>query len=205
MDVVWGYLLSTDRSVGNLMTRDDILDAAAQVIRKKGFHAASMADIAGAVNLQKASLYHHVSSKQEILLELLDRALEMLMARIAPVVNEPIPADEKLRRMILVYLQSLAENPDLSSVLLFEHRSLDKKLHALHVPNRDRFENLWQGVLCQGVRARLFYCPDVGLAVRGLMGTLNWTLTWYRPDGALPIEKIANYYADLFFNGLLKK
>jgi hypothetical protein len=37
------------------------------------------------------------------------------------------------------------------------------------------------------------------------MGTLNWTLTWYRPDGALSIDKIANYYADLFFDGLLKK
>ena len=82
------------------MTRDDILDAAAQVIRKKGFHAASMADIANVVNLQKASLYHHVSSKQEILLELLDRALEMLTARIAPIVNQSIPADEKLRLMI---------------------------------------------------------------------------------------------------------
>ena len=89
-----------------------------------------MADIASAVNLQKASLYHHVSSKQEILLELLDRALEMLTARIAPIANQPIPADEKLRQMICVYLQSLAENPDLSSVLLFEHRSLDKKSHA---------------------------------------------------------------------------
>ena len=83
------------------MTRDDILDAAAQVIRKKGFHAASMADIASAVNLQKASLYHHVSSKQEILLELLDRALEMLTARIAPIVNQSISSDEKLRQMIL--------------------------------------------------------------------------------------------------------
>ena len=60
------------------MTRDDILDAAAQVIRQKGFHGASMADIAEAVKLQKASLYHHVNSKQEILLALLDRALEML-------------------------------------------------------------------------------------------------------------------------------
>ena len=57
------------------MTRDDILDAAAQVFRKKGFHGASMADIADSVNLQKASLYHHVSSKQDILLELLERAL----------------------------------------------------------------------------------------------------------------------------------
>ena len=187
------------------MTRDDILDAAAQVIRKKGFHAASMADIAGAVNLQKASLYHHVSSKQEILLALLDRALEMLTAQIAPIVNQSNPADEKLRRMIHVYLKSLAANPDLSSILLFEHRSLDKKSHARHVPNRDRFESLWRDVVHEGVRAKLFTCSDVGLAVRGLMGILNWTLTWYRPNGSLSIEKIADYYADLFFNGLLKQ
>ena len=187
------------------MTRDDILDAAAQVIRKKGFHAASMADIAGAVNLQKASLYYHVSSKQEILLALLDRALEMLTARITPIVNQSIPADEKLRGLIHVYLQSLAENPDLSSVLLFEHRSLDKKSHARHVPNRDRFEGLWREVIHEGIRAKLFTCSDVGLTVRGLMGVLNWTLTWYRPDGPLSIEKIADHYADLFFSGLLKK
>ena len=47
--------------------------------------------------------------------------------------------------------------------------------------------------------------PMPELAVRGLMGTLNWTLTWYRPDGPSSIEKIADHYADLFFNGLLKK
>jgi AcrR family transcriptional regulator len=187
------------------MTRDDILDAAAQVIRKKGFHAASMADIAESVNLQKASLYHHVSSKQQILLELLDRALEMLTARITPIINQSIPADEKLRQMIRVYLQSLAENPDLSSVLLFEHRSLDKKSHARHVPHRDQFEDLWRDVVREGVRTRLFTCSEVGLAVRGLMGILNWTLTWYRPNGSMSIEKIADYYADLFFDGLLKK
>ena len=187
------------------MSRDDILDAAAQVIRKKGFHAASMADIAQAVSLQKASLYHHVSSKQEILLELLDRALGMLTDRILPIVNQSITPDEKLRQMIRIYLRSLAENPDLSSVLLFEHRSLDKKSHARHVPNRDRFEDLWRSVVREGDRTKLFACRDVGLAVRGLMGILNWTLTWYRPDGPLPIEKIADYYADLFFNGLLKK
>ena len=65
------------------MTREDILEAAAQVFRQKGFHGASMSDIAAAVSLQKASLYHHVSSKQEILLELLERALELLLERIS--------------------------------------------------------------------------------------------------------------------------
>ncbi len=187
------------------MTRDDILDAAAQVFRQKGFHGASMQDIAAAVNLQKASLYHHVASKQEILLALLDRALEMLTERIAPVANQSIPADEKLRQMIHVYLQSLSENSDLSSVLLFEHRSLDKKSHARHIPNRDRFEKLWRDVVNEGVRTKAFDCADVNMAIRALMGVMNWTLTWYRPDGEKSIAQIADVYADLFFKGLLIK
>ena len=146
------------------MTREDILEAAAQVFRKKGFHGASMANIAEAVNLQKASLYHHVSSKQEILLELLDRALELLLERISPIATQPIPADERLRLMIREYLQILAENTDLSAVLLFEHRSLEGKQHARHVPNRDKFESLWRDVLAEGVRSKRFVCEDVALA-----------------------------------------
>lgn len=187
------------------MTRDDILDAAAQVFRKKGFHGASMADIADSVNLQKASLYHHVTSKQEILLELLERALSLLEEQISGVASQSLPADQKLRQMIRAYLQALAEYPDMSSVLLFEHRSLDKKNHSRHVPHRDRFEALWRDVVLEGRRTKVFDCPDAGLAVRALMGTMNWTLTWYRPDGPLSITKIADDYADLFLNGLMKK
>ena len=187
------------------MTRDDILDAAAQVFREKGFHGASMADIAGSVKLQKASLYHHVASKQEILLELLERALALLEEEITRVASQNIPADRKLRLMIRAYLQALAEYPDLSAVLLFEHRSLDKKSHARHVPHRDRFEGLWREVINEGKRAKIFDCPDTGLAVRALMGTMNWTLTWYRPNGPLAITRIADEYANLFLGGLVKK
>lgn len=186
------------------MTRDDILDAAAQVIRQKGYHGASMADIAEAVNLQKASLYHHVSSKQEILLDLLERALQMLSERISPIAASQAPADEKLRQMIVAYLHLLSENSDLSSVLLFEHRSLDRKSHARHVPHRDKFEELWRNVLNEGVHSGAFACPDTGLAVRALMGIMNWTLTWYNPAGPKSIEEIADQYADLLFHGLLK-
>lgn len=186
------------------MTREDILDAAAQVIRRKGFHGASMSDIADAVSLQKASLYHHVSSKQEILLALLERALGMLTEQIAGISSRAIPADEKLRLMIRAYLSALAENSDLSSVLLFEHRSLDKKSHARHIPHRDTFEGLWREVVNEGVRAKIFSCSDTGMAVRALMGVMNWTLTWYSPEGEKTINEIADGYADLFFHGLLK-
>jgi TetR/AcrR family transcriptional regulator, cholesterol catabolism regulator len=186
------------------MTRDDILDAAAQVFRQKGFHGASMSAIADSVNLQKASLYHHVTSKQEILLALLDRALGMLTDHISAISSQAVPADQKLKQMIRAYLSALAENADLTAVLLFEHRSLDKKSHMRHVPQRDKFEGLWRDVLNEGVRAKIFDCKDAGMAVRALMGTLNWTLTWYRPEGDKTIEKIADEYADLFLTGLLK-
>lgn len=186
------------------MTRDDILDAAAQVFRQKGFHGASMSDIADALDVQKASLYHHVKSKQEILLALLDRALVMLIEHIGEISSQPLPADEKLRQMIHAYLKALTDNPDLTSVLLFEHRSLDKKSHARHVPRRDMFEELWRDVFNEGVREKVFNCKDTDMAVRALMGVMNWTLTWYRPEGERSIEEISNQYADLFFKGLLK-
>jgi len=186
------------------MTREDILEAAAQVFRQKGFHGASMQDIAKAVNLQKPSLYHHVSSKQEILLALLDRALELLLERISAISNQAIPADKKLREMVRTYLQILAENTDLSAVLLFEHRSLERKQHARHVPNRDRFEALWRNVLKEGVAAKLFVCDDPALTTRAILGILNWTITWYRPAGALGIDEIADRYCDLLLNGLCR-
>lgn len=186
------------------MTRDDILDAAAQVFRQKGFHGASMANIAEAVNLQKASLYHHVSSKQEILFELLERALELLLERISPLASLDLPADERLRRMIREYLQILAENTDLSAVLLFEHRSLEGRQHARHIPNRDKFENLWRDVLREGVRSKQFVCDDIPLVARALLGIMNWTITWYRPNGTLTIDQIASHYSNLLLNGLLK-
>jgi len=186
------------------MTREDILEAAAQVFRHKGFHGASMKDIADAVSLQKASLYHHVSSKQEILLEILERALQMLLERISSITNQNIPADKKLRLMVREYLLILVENIDLATVLLFEHRALERRQHARHIPNRDTFESLWKDVISEGVSKKLFKCDNPALATRALLGQLNWTITWYRDDGNLTIEQIADQYSNLLLNGLLK-
>ena len=184
--------------------RNEILDAARRCFVRSGFHGASMQDIAKAVNLQKPSLYHHVSSKQEILLALLDRALELLLERISAISSQDIPADKKLQEMVRAYLQILAENTDLSAVLLFEHRSLERKQHARHVPNRDRFEALWRSVLEEGVAAGLFVCDDTALTTRAILGILNWTITWYHPEGTLEINEIADRYSNLLLNGLCR-
>jgi TetR/AcrR family transcriptional regulator, cholesterol catabolism regulator len=184
------------------MTRDDILQSAAQVFRQKGFHGASMADIAEAVQLQKASLYHHFSSKQEILLELLDIALEMVSTRMEQVMAQGIPPEQKLRLAMRSYLQTLSEQGDVVSVLLLEYRSLDPEFQSRHIPNRDRFEQMWRDLLQQGVEAGAFHCENIPMAVRGLMGSLNWSITWFRPDGPMTVEQIADYFADLVIKGI---
>ena len=187
------------------MTREKILEAASQIFSEKGYHAASMQDIASAVNLQKASLYHHISGKQEILLELLDQALNILIERIGAVVSQPEPPVDKLHHAMQVYLQSLIDQRDLSAVLLFEHRSLDAELKSRHMPQRDRFESLWRSLIQEGVADGSFESDDPAQVARALLGVMNWTITWYRFDGPLTGREIADQYAEMFLKGLLKR
>ena len=185
------------------MDRDTILEAAAQIISEKGFHAASMQEIAEAVSLQKASLYYHVTSKQEILLALLDRALDILIDRMQAVLAQPLPPEGKLREAMIAYLDILTEHNTLASVLLLEHRSLDPELHDRHIPRRDKYENLWRTLIEEGIAAGVFRRNDPSFTARALLGVMNWTITWYRPEGSLSPKEIAEQYADIFLNGLL--
>ena len=186
------------------MSKTAILESAAQVIRQKGFHAASMADIAEAVQLQKASLYHHFSSKQDILLELLDRALNIVTGQMDLVLAKKMPPDEKLRLAMRTYLHTLSEQGDLVSVLLLEHRSLNAEYQLKHIALRDKFEKMWRDLIQEGVDAGIYSIENIPLTVRGLMGVMNWTITWYDPSGSLSIDEISDRFADLFLNGLKK-
>jgi TetR/AcrR family transcriptional regulator, cholesterol catabolism regulator len=187
------------------MTREEILMAAAQIFSQKGFHATSMADIAQAVNLQKASLYYHISSKQELLLEMLNQALDLLIERMEAVMSRPLPPDEMLRQAMEEYLATLLGHRELASVLLLEYRSLEPEYHARHIPRRDRYERLWRDLIFQGMDAELFCCIDPAMAARALLGVMNWTITWYRPDGSMSVKEINDQFTDLFLNGLLTR
>ena len=187
------------------MTRDEILEAAAQIFSQKGFHATSMQDIAQAVKLQKASLYHHVNSKQEILVEVLDQALDLLIENMQQVMQRSFPADQMLRQAIRAYMTTILEHRELSSVLLLEHRSLEPELHARHVPRRDRFEQLWRDLIQRGMDEDIFCCADPAMTARALLGVMNWSITWYRSDGPLAPEGIADQIADLHLFGLLNR
>lgn len=184
------------------MTRDQILEAAAQIFSEKGFHAASMRDIADAVDLRKASLYHHVSSKQEILVDLLDKALDVLIASMEDVVAQDLAPEDKLRLAMKTYLEILTHRRNLSSVLLLEHRSLEPEFHLRHIPRRDKFEGLVRGIIEDGIEQGVFACGNPRLAIKTILGVINWTIMWYRPEGESTPDQIADFNADLLIEGL---
>ena len=184
------------------MSRETILRAAAKIFQEKGYHAASMQDIAEAVDLKKGSLYHHVSSKQEILLALLDEALELIVERLEEAITPDLSASMKLREAMRAYLDFLAENRSLSSVLLLEYRSLEPEFKESHIPRRDQVDRIWQGIIEEGMSTGEFMTQTPGLASKALLGVLNWTITWYREDGPLSAKEIADQFTDLFLQGL---
>jgi AcrR family transcriptional regulator len=184
------------------VSRDHILISAAQVFCKKGYNGASMADIANAVGLQKATLYHHFGSKQEILSELLDRAMAIVTENMAKVLQLDCSPDEKIKTAMRTYLQVLCDQPDLSSVLLLEYRSLEKELYKKHIHNRDKFEKMWRDLVREGIDSGQLHSKSVSMTVWAMLGVMNWTITWYRPEGKLSTEEISELFSNLFLDGL---
>lgn len=187
------------------MTREGILEAAARIFSEKGFHATSMQDIAEAVNLQKASLYHHFPSKQAILADILDEALDLINNNLAAVSSQALSPDEKLRQAMVSYFQTIAQNKDLSAVLLLEQRALDPVQKNRLAERRERFERLWRDLIIEGENEGVFTNVDASLTGRAILGVMNWSVTWYRSDGARSADEIANLFADFLLNGLLIK
>jgi len=185
------------------MTKQDILEASAQAFAEKGYHASSMEDIAQIVGVKKASLYHHVESKQEILVELLDQSLDMLIKRVGSVVKKNIPYEKKFELAIKTYMEALIEYRELSSVLLLEHRSLDEDGLKRHVPRRDMLESLFRGIIEDGIKSGVFNDDDSRISVKAVMGVANWLIMWFRDDGSLTAQEISAMLSNLLLNGLL--
>jgi AcrR family transcriptional regulator len=186
-----------------VLTRDGILEAAARIFSEKGYHATSMNDIAEAVSLQKASLYYHFENKQEILITLLDHALDLINSRLESVIIQPLTPEEKLRKAMITYMETIAEYQSLAAVLLLELRSLDPTLKARHATQREKFENIWKDMIREGKRQGKFHSIDPSITGRAILGVMNWSVTWYSSSGPKSASEIANLFADILLKGLI--
>lgn len=203
--------------------REDIILAAAEVLQRNGYEAATMKDIAAAVNLTAASLYHHFRNKDTLLLAVLELGLEIVIQQIEPIASSTKPSDQKLCEMIRAHVVGLTENTAVGAAMVFEIRALmhvkaplktasaeDREAFQSFIDRRsaffarrDHFEDLFRTVVREGIEHGTFRSLDVPIFVKALLGAHNWIGVWYKPEGRLNGAQIADLFADAMLKGIL--
>lgn len=191
--------------IKTLATDAEIVEAATRIFREKGFHATSMQDIADAVGLLKGSLYHHISSKKDLLLKIFQAGMQMAVDTIEEVACTDLPPEEKLRLAIYRHIELVAEHLDHATVFALEARALTPAQRQHLVTQRDHFERLFRQIVQEGIDAGVFRPVDSKLVTFALLGMHNWFVLWYREDGRLSPQEIAAVFVDMVFYGLVSK
>jgi AcrR family transcriptional regulator len=185
------------------VSRDSIIQAAVRLFNQNGYHATSMVDIAHAVNIKKPSLYHHFDSKEAILLAILEHGMDRLISEIEAIAASDMDCVDKVRSAVHAHATLIASSPQGAAVFLREDRGLGKDYMEHYVAKRDRFERLFRQIVGDCIRDGSFRDTDVAISVHALLGMVNWMTRWYRQDGRLTADEIADIFADLFISGLL--
>jgi AcrR family transcriptional regulator len=175
------------------------------VFYEKGYDGASMQDIAEAVGLTKAGLYHHVSSKDMLLFEIMNYGMDILDETVLAKVKQIPDPRERLRQTILGHIDLVVRARDMEiTVILHENRSLKgalrKKINARKKAYIEYLEDLIAQVQEQsGLPPKL----PAHIAAFAVLGMINWLYQWYHAEGPIKQEEIACAYVDFFFRGLL--
>src|SRR3972149_3081913 len=182
-------------------TRDRLLQSAASLFRTRGYAGATTRELASSLGMQSASLYHHMGKKEDLLFELSVSALETINKRVSAAVLAAEPAD-RLRELIKAHLHAALAQQDAHAVMLLELRALSSERRAEVLGLRGAYQALVERTLAEGqasnaIRADM---PARQLAL-GLLNLLNWTIFWYRPDGALSSESLADLFTRIFVEG----
>jgi len=175
---------------------------ATRLFRQRGYHATSMQDLGEALGMNRGSLYHYISGKDELLWAILNRALDLLEARVLPLLDTVAPPVERLTAAIREHLRVAADHVDELSLIQIELRSLNPERQREIIHRRNAYENRWRGTIEAGIDDGSLRPFDVRLAGIGILSACNWFTQWYRPDGPMSVDQIADAFGELFLGGL---
>lgn len=181
--------------------RDDILRAAARMFRERGFAATGMRDIAEAADLSAANLYHYFRGKDEILFYCQDRALDSMLASVEEARRAADGAGERLRHVLSAHLKTMLDEVAGATA----HLQVDalSPAHRAHViRKRDRYERALRRLIEDGIEAGTFVPTDAAIVARAMLGALNWTVTWFRPEGPQTADRVADTIARFLVRGV---
>jgi AcrR family transcriptional regulator len=161
-----------------------------------------MQDLGDALGMNRGSLYHYIASKDELLWMVLTRAFDLLDARVVPVIESDASPPERLRLAIREHLRVAADHADELSLIQIELRSLSPQRRAEMIARRDAYEARWRAAIAAGVDDGSLRPFNVRLAGIGILSVSNWFTQWFRPDGPLDVDNVAEQFCDLFLDGL---
>jgi AcrR family transcriptional regulator len=185
--------------------KEQIIVTAAQLFKQKGYEASSMRDIALVLNIEAASLYHHIKSKEEILELICFTMAQKFLSAIAEVNDIYFNAEEKLRKAILHHVEIITEDINKSAVFLREWRSLPENSLKDFMQLRNHYESEFTHIIENGMQEDIFENVDKKFAVLSILSSVNWINEWYQADGKMNAEEIAKKISDFVMGGLRKK
>jgi AcrR family transcriptional regulator len=177
----------------NEARRVDILRAAARVFRRRGIAAAGMREIAEEAGLSPGNLYHYFSGKDEILLFCQERTLERMLEAVTSARGS---AEERLRSVLRAHVHSMLDEME-GTVAHLDVESLPVRMRAKMIERRDAYERALRAIVAEAMPR-----GDAALITRAMLGAVNWTARWYRPDGASSVDDIADRLAEYLLKGL---
>src|ERR1700722_19553702 len=186
-------------------SRQEILRTAARLFQQRGYDATSMNDVAAALKLSKGGLYHHFQSKDEILYQIMNHAMDITQERVIDPVRRIADPEQALRALIRLHIEVVLSPRDREiTVMLHENHplppSLRKKINARKKEYVRFLENLITEVQ-KFRRATGKVSPRA--AAFALLGMINWIYQWYKPEGELQAQNLVPQFTDLVFGGLL--
>ena len=187
-------------------SRQEILRTAARLFQQRGYDATSMNDVAAALKLSKGGLYHHFQSKDEILFEIMDHAMEITQDRVLNPVRGIADPEERLRALIRLHIEVVLSPRDREiTVMLHENHplppSLRKRINARKKDYIHFLESLMAEVQNKARnQAKGRVSPRA--AAFALLGMINWIYQWYKPEGELQAQNLIPQFTDLIFGGI---
>jgi AcrR family transcriptional regulator len=179
-----------------------IRDRAAELFAARGFAGASIADVAAACGCAKSLIYHYFDSKEEILSDLLEAHVQALIAGAEAAIAMGGGAEARFRALVQAHMALYVGARAKHILLLNELGSLPPARKAAIVALERRLIGLTADVLVDLVPA-LGERPALRMPVAmSFYGMINWTYTWYRPEGKLAPATLGDLIADLFLSGL---
>lgn len=174
-----------------------LLVAAARLFKNKGYERTTVRDLAAEIGIQSGSLFHHYRSKEAILQAVMEETIIQNAALMRDALSKVDNPRDKVLALVRCELQAiLGETGEAMSVLVYEWRSLkpDSRKHILAL--RDTYEQLWLDTLEEAREAGMVQI-DPFILRRFLTGALSWTTNWYKPDGEMTMEQLAEYALSL--------